>query len=149
MPSGTVLLVEDDPEVARLLMIVMKMWGFDATHASTSQEAVDFAVLHRNGIALVVCDVNLKGETGPAVAAKIRSICPGTKTLFTSGSPFDILCDTGLLTRETLDDLDTSYIQKPFLPKDLSKAIHSLLEPAKESPRVASPMGAQHAVYAY
>jgi DNA-binding response OmpR family regulator len=149
MPSGTVLLVEDDPEVARLLMIVMKMWGFHATHASNSQEAVDFAMLHRNEIALVVCDVNLKGESGPKVAAKIRGISPRTKTLFTSGSPFDILCDNGLLTRETLDDRDISYLQKPFLPKDLSKAIQSLLEPVTEAPREASQMGVQRAIFAY
>jgi DNA-binding response OmpR family regulator len=140
--------VEDDPEVAGLLMIVMKLSGFDATHASTSQEAVDFASLHRNEIGLVVCDVNLKGESGPAVADKIRRLCPLAKTLFTSGSPFDLLCESGLLTRETLQSPDTSYIQKPFLPKDLNKAIHSLLQPASEG-RGASQTGVQYAGSAY
>jgi DNA-binding response OmpR family regulator len=148
MPSGTILLVEDDPEVAGLLMIVMKTSGFNASHASTSQEAVDFAVLHRNEIALVVCDVNLKGESGPAVAAKIRGLCPQAKTLFTSGSPFDVLCESGLLTRESLHSPDTSYIQKPFLPKDLSQAIHSLFEPASEG-RGALQMGIKYAGLAY
>src|SRR5436305_11513957 len=117
MTSGTVLLVEDDAEVARLLMMVMKMWGLNAAHAASSQEAMDFALLHRDEISLVVCDVNLKGETGPAVAAKVRNLCPGSRTLFTSGSPFDVLCDQGLLSRETLDNPEISYIQKPFLPK--------------------------------
>jgi two-component system LytT family response regulator len=149
MRSGTVLLVEDDPEVARFLMIVMRMWGYDATHAPTSQEAVDFAVLHQNERVLLVCDVNLQGESGPAVAAKIRSICPRTKTLFTSGSPFDVLCEGGLLTRETLRNGDTCYIQKPFLPKDLSSAIHSLFEPASEGPRGASQTGIRYARAAY
>ena len=131
MPPGTVLLVEDDPEVARFLMTVMKLMGYDATHARTSQQAIDFAILHQNEKALVVvCDVNLQGESGPVVAAQIRGICPQAKTLFTSGSPFDVLCEDGLLTAEALQNLETGYIQKPFMPNDLSKAIQSLLAPA-------------------
>src|SRR2546425_7156841 len=99
MRSVTVLLVEDDAEVARL----MQKWGYDATHVLTSREAVDFAVLHQSEIALVVCDVN-QGVSGPAVA---RGICPRTKTLVSSGSPFDVLCEDGLMTWETPQNGDT------------------------------------------
>jgi DNA-binding NtrC family response regulator len=147
--SGSVLVVEDDPDVARLLMAVMEMWGCDATHASTSRQAVDFAVLHRNEIALVVCDVNLQGESGPAVAARIRGICPGTKTLFTSGFPVDVLCDRGLLTPETLQNGDTCYIQKPFLPTDLSNVIQRLFKTAPEGSRGATQPGIRYATAAY
>jgi putative two-component system response regulator len=138
MRSETVLLVEDDMLVARFLMLVMRMWGYDATHASTSREAVDFAILHQNEITLVLCDVNLQGESGLSVAAKIRGLCPRSKTIFTSGFPLDVLCEGGLLTREVLQNGDTGYIKKPFLPGDLSNAIHSLLEPAAEVPWAAS-----------
>jgi hypothetical protein len=50
----------------------------------------------------------------------------------------DVLCEGGLLTREVLQNGDTGYIKKPFLPGDLSNAIHSLLEPAAEVPWAAS-----------
>ena len=95
MGSENVLLVEDDPAVAQFLMTMLRMWGYHATCASTSREAVDFAVIHQNALGLVVCDVNLQGESGPVVAARIRSICPRIKTLFTSGSPFDIFVRVG------------------------------------------------------
>ena len=149
MPFGTVLLVEDDPEVARLLMAVMRIWGYDAAHAPNSQVAVDFAMLHKNEISLVVCDVLLLGESGPAVVAKIRDICPQIKTLFTSGSPFAVLCDNGLLTRETLRNGDTGYIQKPFLPKDFNRAMQHLLETASEGPESAPQTGVRYARAAY
>src|SRR3954447_16675182 len=118
MTSGRVLVVEDDPEVARLLMTMLQMWGFEALHAATPQEAVASAAIHSE-MTLVLCDVNLQGESGPSVVAKIRSLWPQTKVLFTSGSPFDILCESGLLTREALEYSATGYIQKPFLPQKL------------------------------
>ena len=127
MSFGMFLLVEDDPEVAQVLMAVMRIWGYHAVHAPNSQKAMDLAMLHQDEISLVVCDVRLLGDSGPAVVAKIRKICPRIKTLFTSGSPFGFLCESGLLTGETLRAGDTGYIQKPFLPKDFASAIQGLL----------------------
>lgn len=149
MRSEMVLLVEDDALVAGFLMVVMRGWGYEAIHASTSREAADLAVRHQNRITLVLCDVNLQGESGLAVAAKIRGLCPRSKTIFTSGFPVDVLCERGLLTREALQDGGTGYIQKPFLPRDLSNAIHSLMEPASKVAWVAPQTEVQYASAAY
>jgi two-component system, cell cycle sensor histidine kinase and response regulator CckA len=149
MPIGTVLLVEDDPEVAQLLMAVMRMGGYDAAHARTSREALDFAILHQNEIALVVCDVRLLGDSGPAVVAKIRGFCPRIKTLFISGSSFGTLCEIGLLTPETLKNGDTGYIQKPFLPKDFAGAMRSLFDPLSVRSSGATQTGSKYARAAY
>lgn len=148
MTRGTVLLVEDDPVVGRLLMLILQNWGFEAKHVSTSREAADFVALPQNAIALVVCDVNLQGESGAAVVAKIRAIRPRTKALYTSGSPFDILCEAGLLTRESLQNRDTGYIKKPFLPENLKDAIDSLLS-TTERPWDTRQTGVQYASGSY
>ena len=149
MPQRTVLVVEDDPAVAQLLMMALRSWEYDAIHAATSRQAMDFAGLHQNEIALVVCDVNLQGETGPAVAARIRGICPRTATLFTSGFPFDVLCERGLLTPQILQHGDTGYIQKPFPLRDLNIAINRLSQPATKGRSGVSQTGGRHAGAAY
>lgn len=149
MPQRTVLVVEDDPAVAQLLMMALRSWEYDAIHAATSRQALDFARLHQNEIALVVCDVNLQGETGPAVAARIRAICPRTATLFTSGFPFDVLCECGLLTPQILQNGDTGYIQKPFPLRDLNIAINRLSQPATRGPSGVSQTEGRHAGAAY
>jgi CheY-like chemotaxis protein len=145
MRSETVLLVEDDPLVAGFLLVVMRRWGYNATHVSTSRQAIDFAVLHQNEITLVLCDAKLQGESGLAVAANIRSLCPQSKTIFISGYPLEVLFEYGLLTRQVLQNGETGYLQKPFLPGDLSDAIHKLLEPASEESWVASQTEIRHA----
>ena len=149
MRSGIVLLVEDEPEVARLLMAVMELWGSDAFHAPTAREAIDFAALHPEGIALVVCDVNLQGASGPDVAERIRAMCPRTRMLFTSGSPFEDLCDRGLLKPEALVPGVTGFLQKPFLPRDLGKAIQRLCEPSSQGTQSAPATGVRYARAAY
>ena len=143
MSFGTVLLVEDDPVVAQLLMAVMHSGAYDAAHVQTSREALDFARLHQNEIALVVSDVRLRGDSGPAVVARIREFCPRIKALFISGSPFEILCEVGLLTREMLRKGDTCYLPKPFLPKDFSNAIQGMID--QDRPIGATPTGSKYA----
>ena len=149
MSSATVLVVEDDPDVARLFMMMLKMWEFKAVHASGPREALELARSLQAELSLVLCDVNLAGESGPSVAGKIRVKCPGVKTLFTSGSPLDVLCDGGLLTREALGAGDTGYIQKPFMPVNLKAAIENLMKAAPGTPANVWQSGVQYARAAY
>ena len=50
----------------------------------------------------------------------VRTWCPRSVTLFTSGYPLDILEERGLLT--TGYD-EGEFLQKPFLPRDLREMI--------------------------
>jgi len=137
VPSETILLVEDEPAVASMLMMVMKRWGLEVIHASTAREAVD-AARNQSEISLVVCDVNLKGEPGPVVVDKIRAILPQIKTLFPSGYPLETLSETGLLTPEALQPGCTGYLQKPFWPGSLQDTVFGLLLATTASPVIAS-----------
>ena len=81
----TILLVEDEIAVANMLMASMEMWGWNALHATNCQDAVGLARSHLHEIGVLLCDVLLPERCGPAVATAIRDICPGLRTVFTSG----------------------------------------------------------------
>ena len=115
----TILLIEDDEMIATMLLTAIRSWGYEALHASGSQEALRIANGCQNGIFMAICDVVLRDGNGSAVAAGVRARCPESLTLFTSGYPLDMLLDRGLLTAETLSSTGAEYLQKPFLPRDL------------------------------
>ena len=127
MYSGTVLVVEDDVTVAKLLMTLMANWGFPAIHATTCREATEIATGQPDGIALVICDVRLRHECGAEVVAKLRAIQPEIRALFTSGATIDYLCDSGFLTPEMFEGANTAFLQKPFLPVKLRRAMDMIL----------------------
>jgi DNA-binding response OmpR family regulator len=125
-----ILLVEDDPMVASMLMAAMRSWGVDALHAANAKAAVAYAETYQDRIGMMICDVLLPGESGPVIAAQVRSICPDVKTCFTSGYTPDILTQRGILPSDILNDTSVTYLQKPFLPR----TIHDMIVREIEDP---------------
>jgi DNA-binding response OmpR family regulator len=122
-----ILLVEDDEMIAHMLAKAIRSWGYEVLHAAGSRDAVKIASRCGDGIVMVICDVVLRDGYGPAVAAAVRTWCPQTLTVFTSGYPFEILMERGLLTDEAFCN-GAEYLQKPFLPRDLREIIDASLE---------------------
>jgi two-component system cell cycle sensor histidine kinase/response regulator CckA len=122
MSSGTILLVEDEALVAKMMMSAFAMWGFRAHHAANPTEALLFAADHGRTISFLICDVMLPEMHGSEVAERIRDLCPGLKTCFTSGYPLDILSKLGALEPQDLND-SVMFLQKPFLPAVLRQVI--------------------------
>jgi DNA-binding response OmpR family regulator len=129
----TILLIEDDEMIATMLSAAIRSWGYEALHASGSQEALKIANGCQDGIFLAICDVVLRDGNGPAVAAGVRTRCPKSLTLFTSGYPLDILMERGLLTAETLSSTGAEYLQKPFLPRDLRAIVDGAMRSIDET----------------
>jgi CheY-like chemotaxis protein len=122
-----ILLVEDDPVVARMLMFCMQLWGYEALHARSSEEAHTLAQAHRDEIALTICDIMLPDTPGRAVAASIRTLCPEMRTCFMSGYSMDLLRERGLLAQDCLLDTTVTYLQKPFMPQVMHDLITRML----------------------
>jgi len=129
MNGQTVLLVEDDPTVATCLNSMLDCDGHHVLQAQNGFEAISLGRLHRSGIGLILCDVQLRGESGAALALNLREFCPQARVLFLSGYPLDVLLERHLLERPAFEEGWAFFLQKPFVIGQLRDAIGCALEP--------------------
>jgi two-component system, OmpR family, alkaline phosphatase synthesis response regulator PhoP len=132
----TLLLVEDDPNVAGTLAARLGGEGFAVTHAASVKAAHD--ALRQQRFAAAVLDVGLPDGDGFEVAAHLRETHPETAMLFLTayGTPEDRIRGLEL----GADD----YMTKPFAFRELLLRIQNMLkragEIAQRSAAVAGPV---------
>jgi len=123
-PSPAILLVEDDPEIARLVAEFLTREGFTVERAGDGK-AMD-ALLQRLRPDLIVLDLMLPGEGGLAICQRLR---------MSDGPPIIMLTAKG-------DDIDRvvglelgadDYLAKPFNPRELLARIRAVLRRARPS----------------
>jgi two-component system CheB/CheR fusion protein len=130
--SGTVLIVEDDPEVRENLELFLKEEGYDAATAADGPAALELAARGTIRPDLVLADYNLpNGMNGIQIAQKLREE-------LSRQIPFIIL--TGDISTEALRDIalhDCVQFNKPVKLRALTQAIDKLLAkpPAAPTPR--------------
>ena len=118
-----VLLIEDDADIAAMLSRSLGLLGYGVVVAGSCRKAAEIAASEADHLDVVLCDVMLPDGPGPSAAKAVLRHCPHAWTVFTSGYPIDVLAERGVLSAETLAALEASYLQKPFLPRDLHKMI--------------------------
>jgi signal transduction histidine kinase/FixJ family two-component response regulator len=120
-PRGRILVVEDEPTVAQLIVDVLAEEGHHAEAALDSQDGL--TRLARNLYDLVICDLRMPRLDGPAFYdALVRTASPvRDKILFITG---DTLAHR---TVEFLEPNALPYLAKPFLVEELKLAVNSLL----------------------
>ena len=74
MNRPSVLLVEDEPHIARGLIFNLEEEGFRVVHVTTGEEAIE--ALTREDLALVVLDLMLPGIDGIQVCRRLRRLDP-------------------------------------------------------------------------
>jgi len=122
--AGTILVVEDDPELRELLGLLLVGEGHDVATAADGVAALD---LVGRGVVrpdLILADCNLpNGMDGIQVGATLRKML---------ARPVPIIILTGDLSTGTLRDIaqqDCEQLQKPVNPKELTRLIQRLLPP--------------------
>jgi diguanylate cyclase (GGDEF)-like protein/PAS domain S-box-containing protein len=113
--SGTVLLVEDQPQIGELVRRALEQVGCDVVVAADGAAAVGLA--EREAPDLLLTDVMMPGMDGPQVAAAIRLHRPDLSVLFMSGYSAEAV---------PLDDR-TAFLQKPFTLTELVDAVGAAL----------------------
>jgi signal transduction histidine kinase len=117
---ATVLLVEDETPLRKLISQVLKSAGHSVLEASSGDEALALSARHSGPIDLLLTDVIMPGMSGPELVAKLRSRRPAMTILFMSGY------DNELVNKKSLETT-ASFLQKPFSPRALLKHIDTLL----------------------
>jgi PAS domain S-box-containing protein len=123
--NETILVVEDEAFVRRLVERVLVRFGYRVIIAVDGREAVEKYEEHRNAIRLVLMDMVMPEMNGKEAAGKIRQLSPTVKILFTSGYAADILQYRGGLEEET------EIIAKPVHPLELLKKVREMLDRAE------------------
>jgi signal transduction histidine kinase/CheY-like chemotaxis protein len=120
--TETILFIEDEPQLRKLLGIILHELGYRVLSASNGDEGLGLFTHHENEIAIVVTDLDMPGMNGLAVA----------KTLNEKKSSLKIVVTSGYLdgtTREQARQYGVAKImQKPYDPEDLARVIRELLD---------------------
>ena len=119
-PRLTVLVVEDEDAIRRLLDVAFRRHGLDVLLAATGDEAVAIYREHRDAIAAVLLDVRMPDLDGPATLAALRAVDPGVRAGFMSGN-------TGKYTTDDLFRAGAGFvIAKPFDVAEVADALRRL-----------------------
>jgi CheY-like chemotaxis protein len=119
--SETILLVEDEPAILRVVKRMIEALGYKVLVANSAVEAIDLARAHAGELQLLVTDVIMPEMNGRDLADILKPICPALKNLFMSGYTADVIAHHGVL------DEGTVFIHKPFTPQDLAVKIREAL----------------------
>jgi len=119
--TPTVLLVEDEDYVRRMMHRHFEREGYQLLEASDGAEAEIIAEGYGEPIHVLVTDVVMPGMTGPQLADRLTVLRPDLKVLFVSGYPHDSLeCDG-------VPDEPRNFLLKPFSAAQLLGRVRTLL----------------------
>jgi CheY-like chemotaxis protein len=82
---ATVLVVDDDAAVRRLVVATLQQAGYTVVSASNGLEALMLYASYATQIDLVITDVQMPEMNGVELAARIRATASSTKVLLMSG----------------------------------------------------------------
>ena len=133
-PRGTetVLLVEDEDAVRRLVRDVLLVGGYKVLEAESGEKAMEVAARESGSIHLLLTDVVMGGMNGRELAERLRPERAGLKVLFMSGYTEDAILRHGVLTAHT------AFIPKPFSPAAIASKVREVLDAVQEKTEKAS-----------
>jgi PAS domain S-box-containing protein len=119
--AGSVLVVEDDDEVRQVTVRMLRDQGYTVIDTGKPENAHALALENRAGIDVLLVDVVMPGQSGPALADELTEIVPGLRVLYMSGYA------GALVERQITLAPGSDYIEKPFVPSALAKKVADLL----------------------
>ena len=120
MPTGTVLVVDDDPVIVNLLQVNFEIEGYDVLAATGGEAGLAQARLGHPDV--IVLDVMMPGIDGLEVARRLRED-PETASI-----PI-ILLSAKAQTTDIQAGLSVAdeYVTKPFEPLELLERVNSVV----------------------
>jgi len=121
LASETILLVEDDASVRRLVHRVLSQRGYRVLSARSAPEAFALVAKYEDPIALLLTDVVLPGMNGCDLARTLLETQPTLKVIYMSGYTAEAVLHLGPT------DHQATLIEKPFAVVDLLHQVRLVL----------------------
>ncbi|MEI6093478.1 MAG: response regulator transcription factor [bacterium] len=121
MSDKKILIVEDDPNISKLVEYNLNKAGFKTTVVSTGEDAI--ATINREKFSLIVLDIMLPGVDGLEICKKVKNNpkMSSTKIMMLTAKGEEI--DKILGFELGADD----YVVKPFSPRELVLRVKAIL----------------------
>jgi len=126
--SETILVVEDEQSLRKLISRVLKAGGYKVLQAQHGNEALHISKEYKKPIAILVTDVVMPKIGGRELAQCLEESRPEMKVLYISGYTDDTVIHQGVLKE------GMPFIQKPFTAQVLLKKVRGILD-RKISPK--------------
>jgi len=117
----TILLVEDEPGVRRLISQMLLLTGYSVLEAANGTEAIALTEECKHTIDLLLTDIVMPFMSGGELAERLGREHPQMRILFTSG-----YMDDGVV-REVVS-IGAQFLPKPFSPDTLVRKVRQVLD---------------------
>ena len=118
----TILLVEDEDAVRRLVQNTLSSQGYTVLEASSGKEAIRVAEICDGAIELVLTDAVMPGMSVGDLIVALRSLRPEAKSLIMSGYTTEAIVRRGIM------ESDMAFLEKPFTSTTLLHKVREVLD---------------------
>jgi two-component system cell cycle sensor histidine kinase/response regulator CckA len=116
----TILVVDDEPEIRKLVAAMLTRNGYHVLSADTGENAIRLFKNHPD-TDLLLTDVVAPGMSGPMIADQIAALDPDIKVLFMSGY------DGTQVVQRYVVEKGYSLLIKPFTMEQLERKVQAVL----------------------
>jgi CheY-like chemotaxis protein len=120
-PNKTILVVDDEPEIRKLVAAMAAKTGYSVITADSGEHAMTLYKNHHGPVELLITDVVQAGMSGPMLADKLTALQPDLKVLYMSGY------DNTMVVQKYVVERGHSLLTKPFSAKEFKAKLQELL----------------------
>ena len=119
--AATILVVEDEERVRRVMSEVLRLAGYTVVEAEDAEAAARAAAEGGRRLHLLVTDVVLPGKSGRELVREMRGQFPGMKAVLISGY------GESVARMGVEGTVDVEYLPKPFSATELMQTVARVL----------------------
>ncbi len=119
--SETILLVDDEEGVRKLVFAILKSNGYDVLEAANGSAALSAYEKNAHKIDMVLTDVVMPQMTGFELGRNLAERTPGLKILYMSGYRDNAIAASG-------GEVPRAFLHKPFTPDALLSKVREVLD---------------------
>jgi two-component system cell cycle sensor histidine kinase/response regulator CckA len=120
--AETVLVVEDEARVRKLMVEVLAARGYRVLEAARGSEALRLVKEHRGPIHIALVDVVMPEMSGPELIREVAGLRPKMRVLYISGYTEEAI------VHHHIPESGIEFLQKPFLPDALARKVRDILD---------------------